>query len=186
MGSKERDEFDALLDDALRSYSGAEPRFGLEERIVRRVRVEGGAPRRVAWFRRWYALMPAAAGALVLLVVVLVRFGHQSLQSDPAMPARPGPQVAKVAPAPVTPMAPARMEPVTRRAVKRTALVKEAVPKRPMFPDSAPMTDEERALVRLVTSYPQQAAAMVKETPERGIEPLHFEAIRIEPLKNGS
>jgi hypothetical protein len=71
MENKERDrKLDQWLDEALSDYSAAEPRFGLEQRVLNRIRSEEQRSRKWnVW--RW---MPAfAAIAAVIVVAVAVR-----------------------------------------------------------------------------------------------------------------
>jgi hypothetical protein len=71
MESNERDrKLDQWLDEALSEYSAAEPRFGLEQRVLNRIRTEEQDSRK--WnFWRW---MPAF-GAIAAVIVVAVAVG---------------------------------------------------------------------------------------------------------------
>ncbi len=72
MENNERDrKLDQWLDDALSGYSAAEPRFGLEQRVINRVRAEGTVRARKWNLWRW---MPAfGAIAAVIIVAVAIR-----------------------------------------------------------------------------------------------------------------
>lgn len=72
MENNERDrKLDQWLDEALSQYSAAEPRLGLEQRVIAQVRSEEQAR---AERRNWWRWMPAfAAIAAVLIVVAAVK-----------------------------------------------------------------------------------------------------------------
>lgn len=72
MENNERDrKLDQWLDEALSQYSAAEPRLGLEQRVLASVRAEERAQ---TGRRSWWRWMPAfAAIAAVLIVMVAVR-----------------------------------------------------------------------------------------------------------------
>jgi hypothetical protein len=72
MENNERDrKLEQWLDEALSDYSAAEPRFGLEQRVLNRVRAEEKARRRHWGLWKW---MPAfAAIAAVAIVGVAIR-----------------------------------------------------------------------------------------------------------------
>ena len=72
MENNERDrKLDQWLDEALSQYSAAEPRLGMEQRVLAHIRAEQQAR---ASRRNWWRWMPAfAAIAAVLVVMVAVR-----------------------------------------------------------------------------------------------------------------
>ena len=72
MENNERDrKLDQWLDEALSQYSAAEPRLGLEQRVLAHLQVEAKTRNTRRGFWRW---MPAfAAIAAVLIVMVAVR-----------------------------------------------------------------------------------------------------------------
>jgi hypothetical protein len=71
MDPKAREQkLDAWLDDALAHYNDAEPRAGLEQRILATVRAEERTPRR-RWWVRWSPAL--AAVAAIVIVVIAVR-----------------------------------------------------------------------------------------------------------------
>lgn len=92
MENNERDrKLDQWLDEALSQYSAAEPRIGLEQRVMAHVRAEQEAH---AGRRNWWRWMPAfAAIAAVLIVMVAVRpyweDRHELKQSRVAGPINP-------------------------------------------------------------------------------------------------
>ncbi|HUE04085.1 MAG TPA: hypothetical protein VMR62_31335 [Bryobacteraceae bacterium] len=168
------DETDALdraldwaVDQALAHYSSAEPRDGLAQRVIDRVRAQGAAPR--FGFRGW-ALALAAAAACVMAAVFWW--------------ARPVPHARVAGPA-------RRPVPV---AVQKTAVVAgfkqqarrantpARLPKLREFPAPAPLSEEERAWLTLVERAPARDALL--DLQRRGDEPIEVEAIKIEPLRS--
>ncbi|HEU5403974.1 MAG TPA: hypothetical protein VFU86_21650 [Terriglobales bacterium] len=70
MENNERDrKLDQWLDEALSEYSAAEPRFGLEQRVLNRVRSEERRSRK--WtFWRWMPALGAIAAVIVVAVAI--------------------------------------------------------------------------------------------------------------------
>jgi len=164
MSKDERDKVERLLDDALASYSRQEPRPGLERRVLDRIHT--GASPGIA-FPRWAWAIPAAA---CLLWAGILWTRHV------ATPHRP--QVRQVA---VTrEIAPPRAE--TPRIVNHVHK-RKALPKQPQFPASAPLTNEERALLAFVTHAPKEAQEALIDAQQHSAEPIRIEKIEIQPLK---
>src|SRR5438309_8343821 len=95
-----QEDCDRWLDTALRARADAEPRAGLENRVLARLRAEP-EPRRFAWWA-----LPIAAVAVLVIAVVLVslyrsqqertianrqqpRSSSQSSRQEPAVQGRP-------------------------------------------------------------------------------------------------
>ena len=178
MDDKEKRFVDELLDASLRRYASAEPRPGLEGRVLAGVRARQQAMRRrTAWF--WVAGLASAAAMATLLVISLA---HR----QPA----PSPAIAK---APVTPSAPvvAKAVPATPRPVPHRPLrhvVPAAVDWRPQqFPTPRPLSEQEKLLVAYVQALkasPAASAPSAKQEvePDLAIPPLSITALKIEPL----
>jgi len=86
-------KIDAWLDDALARYSGAEPRAGIENRVLAALRAEERNPRR----RRWMVWVPAAAATAATVIVTMVAV-YSSRQPSPRVLV-PSPIESKRAPA---------------------------------------------------------------------------------------
>jgi len=162
------DELDRRIDNALAGYSGAEPLAGLEERVLRRVRV--ASRRRVLG---WAAAIAVAAS--VVVTVSVVRAPHHS---DPptyrvGIPAvvRPVPVVDK-----------ARV--VTVRRARTRARRARPLPKLEQFPTPVPLTAEERALVAFVEHHPAEAQQVFAALQKRSNEPIEIQPIQIPPLRS--
>lgn len=158
------DELDKLIDAALAGYSTAEPLEGLEGRIVRRVRAaEADRKRRPAWG----VAIPAMAAAMLLVWAL-----------RPPKPAVPAAEVVKQPPARVE-IAPApKIVAVAPRVRQRTVRARKELPKRNVFPASAPLTTEERLLVQLARSHPEALAGQVSGEIE--IKPIEIAPLQID------
>ena len=66
-------KIDAWLDHALARYSGAEPRAGIENRVLAALRAEERKPRR----RRWMVWVPAAATAAAVIVAMVAVYSSR-------------------------------------------------------------------------------------------------------------
>jgi hypothetical protein len=187
MRSNQPDELDKLLDEALASYSSEEPRPGLEQRVLHHVRA-AGPPRRVSWWR-WAIAIPMFAALMLLAVTHLLK--------APAIAQRAKLQPAVAAPSLASTRQPARTAAAsgkprsapTRRAhpiVATAVAVRRELPKGGVFPLPAPLSPEERALLDLVTRFPDQARDVLIEADQRSSQPIKIPRIEIPPLPGGS
>jgi hypothetical protein len=133
-------EFDDLK-AALDRYI-PDPRPGIEERVLYRVRT--AEPRRRYWI--W------AIPALLLLLVLLMLWPHRVPVVVRVTPPRPLPVVGQALP-------PARI---------RTATVRKPVVQ--PFPTPAPLTVEEKALQALAASRPHEAQHLLAHADDKPIE----------------
>src|SRR5579864_2075919 len=83
----EQDQLDRMLDAALAKYAVAEPRAGLEERVLANLRAEQARDADHAW-ARWSAIAVVAAVVVVMLALTLrsVRPSHPVVASHPSTP----------------------------------------------------------------------------------------------------
>jgi hypothetical protein len=162
----ENEDLDRVLDAALARYAAAEPRAGLEERILANTRAEHARPADRVWWR-W----PLAAAALALFAVVVGlawRWGRppQSLakHKPTAVEAAQGTgtQVAKHGTNPALPI------PVRRTTQRRPqpAPALAANPKLDQFPSPQPLSEEEKILASYVDQYPERAALLAEARTE--------------------
>jgi hypothetical protein len=155
-----RDELDSLIDGGLAAYGNVEPLAGLEERVLGRVRAQQRS-------RRWcWVLVPVAAAAAMAVVMIRPR----TVDIAPPVVALTKP------PAPLI-VAPSRTATrvVVREAPKRTTL-----PKREVFPTIALLTREERLLLRLAESHPEDLARPVVPQGEIEIKPIEIAPLTID------
>jgi len=152
-----------ILDAALAQYSNTEPLAGLEQRVINRVRAEGGA--RPSRFGRW-------ALALGLAAAIIVAVSVWWMQPRPLI-ALPLPIARSIDPSP-------RFEPPA--AVRPTKNAAVHVPRE--FPIPTPVSREERALLALVALAPDQAREALLDLQRRSTEPIQVDQIKIDPLRS--
>jgi hypothetical protein len=146
---------DELLTRALASYA-AEPRSGLEQRVLHHVRLVAHRPRpaRLLWA---FAVVVLACA----LFLVLTRSAQKPEMARSVTRApNPSPLAAAAPEVRPTPRPPAR-----------------SLPRQTVFPVPVPLTEGERALIALVQRHP----GIVAEAANR--EKRNAEAIEIEPLE---
>ena len=178
MDDKEKRFVDELLEAALRNYAGAEPRSGLEGRVLAGVRArQQAARRRTAW-----AWAVGVAGVAAMVTLLVFYWPHR----QPA----PLPVTAKVPAIPSAPM-----------VAKAASVVQPTMPRRPVrpaaattvdwrpqqFPTPRPLSEQEKLLLAYVQALKNSPAAAAPEAnpqPEHDLEisPLSIAAIKIEPL----
>jgi hypothetical protein len=181
---KKQSELDELLDSLLTACSAAQPRPGMETRLLARLRVESSSTERVrsrAW-RWWWG----AAGAATLSVVALAIYLSQVL----ALPQPPKIQAAGL------PLLPFQL-PLggfgqkirgSRERPHKPAPANVAGIRQKIFPTPAPLSDQERLLFRyLAGTPPEEVATLSHGDPlTEGTELPGFEPPRIgiEELRN--
>jgi hypothetical protein len=182
---KENDALGRELDAALAKYASVDPRAGLENRVLASLRAEQLARPNHTWWR-W-----SLAGALAAFVIVSVVLAWKS--GEPAHPvvAQRSPQMT---PSPRTPATPSgsnfesnRARPSAPRSVRgasphrrHPATPAPALPKLDQFPSRQPPSQEELALRRYVSEFPEEATliARAQEEFEKEIEQKTDEARR--------
>jgi hypothetical protein len=183
MADMKRDEIDRVLDAALAKYASAEPRQGLDERVLANLRAEQARLPDRAWWR--WSVMAALAGLVVVAVTLTWRtarpshavVAHRSPTTTPNLE-HPAPRVASGAgPNDIHPQTPGR---ATRRATHRNhqAIVASPNPKLDQFPSRQQLSEQELALARYVSEFPQEATliARAQEEDEKEIQQLMKDA----------
>ena len=177
--SEDREKFvDKVLDQALANYGQAEPRLGLEGRVLARLEVETKSPARVWWKWSW---APAAAA---LLIAGGLYISRPKLPATPGVAEKPAPPVtttAKSAPPPVvTTTAQAKVH--VRPSPRTAPTVVTAAAKQPQFPAAARLSEQDRLLLAFVRLHPQaaaqQAQAAARPPAEIKIDPLEIPPLR--------
>lgn len=158
----ERDELDRLLDSALGKYGTAEPRAGLEGRVLARLRSEEAIVRkRAAW--RW------ALAAVVAVIAIFVAVAWRPRNHSPVVAGH------SFSPATATHAIRELPQQPTQSAKKRLANsrvhrlrhanpveVASSAPKLDQFPSPQPLSDQEKILVRYVENFPDKARVLAK------------------------
>jgi hypothetical protein len=178
MDDKEKRFVDELLRASLRHCAGAEPRPGLEGRVLAGVR----ARQQVARRRQAWAWAVGLAGVAAMVTLLVIYWPRPQPPPSPVAAKAPeilsAPAVAKVAPP---------MQPILPHRRQRTA-APSRVDKRPQqFPAPHPLSEQERLLVAYAQSLQGSSPPSLRmedENAEHDLEipPLTITAIKIEPL----
>ena len=180
-----KDRLDGWLDGALQRYGSAEPRTGLERRILANLE---SADKRATVGRRWWCALATAAVMVCIAVVVWMGRNVNRVANKPVAkvapatrvvattkPPEPNPALGKVA---TTTTHPARR----RESRPRIPTAKE--PRLEQFPSARPLSEQEQMLSRYVREFPEQAVLVAQAQAEthKELEKL----IEAESLKNDS
>lgn len=167
-------DLDAILDEALSSYTAAEPNPSLRVRIMAHAAEGAPSPKRLWLFA------PAAACAAALVIVFLL---HSSTpaphpEPSPAASTASAPAPPKAVLPPITHPHPALAAHRTRRS-ERAALMRNA-----SFPSPAPLTAQENILLKFAMEHPEQARQVLAAPAAEPIEnaPLAIASIQIAAL----
>jgi hypothetical protein len=171
MAEMKRDEIDRVLDAALAKYAAAQPRQGLEERVLANLRSERARVPYQAWWH-WSVMALTAA-----IVIVAITFAWRSGE-------RPHPLVADHLPIRTPSMEqpvpwaatktgannvhPQASSPAIRQATHRARhkVVEPADPKLDQFPSRQQLSEQELALARYVSEFPQEATLIARAQEE--------------------
>jgi len=176
-----------LLDAALTNYRSAEPRPGLEQRILASAR----ARRQRALWVGWAWRLGAAAAVLAIAVAVYRIDSHHRPALTPRIaeirePAAPG---VVSPPVTATPLGPSR---TSRRSTLRSmqprnpsagreGRVASSEPRMDVFPTPRPVTEQEQLLLRFIQEAPKPVLlAMIEEG--QGVSPLEIKELNVPPL----
>ena len=160
MADQEKDKrVDEMLDSLLANYSSAEPRPGLETRILANLQGAAGNESPAGWWNfRW--LWAGAVAAAIIVAAVLINGPHRVeppthviVKTSPAVPQpeiQPHAPIARQETARVP-----RHKPSTARITQRNATL--ALSKRPAnFPTPAPLSEQERLMFTYLANTPQE------------------------------
>jgi hypothetical protein len=167
----ERDELDRELDAALATYVAAEPRAGLEERVLANLRAEREQVVVRVWWR-WPAIAVLAAAVVTGMGLVLVQRSGKNVRE---ISIQQPPAVGPGAPQPSPQNPPHRGRVQNPQVVGTTALrgkvrhridrpedVVAAVPRLERFPCPQPLSEQEEALAKYVANYPEHAVMLAR------------------------
>ncbi len=161
------------LSSALIEYANAEPRAGLEDRILANLQAQR---RRITQRQRWWwaEAGAVATAAVIALSVWLGQNNRAQTPGGPSIAARPS---AGAEPRPLlSPDVPSRgcavtrlfpVQPRRRSSARHPAAEPRAVDsKLDKFPAPAPLSDQEELLARYVEEFPQRAALIARAQTE--------------------
>ncbi len=175
------DDLSRLLDRALASYVPEEP-LGLSHRVLGRVQESTRSRQQRRAFRWTFAFASLCLAVLAWLVIAERRTPRGRLA-----PPIPVPAVALPAERPVAPTLEHQraqaFPPRTTRRRRPVALVasrsRPSFPKLDQFPAPTPLTNEERALLRLTA---QQAAGLLVSSRSSSIVPIDIKPLQMDPF----
>lgn len=192
MEDRNREPFvDDLLDAALARHRSAEPRPGLEQRALARLRAE---PQPRPWFG--WAWRLAAGVAVFAIVVATAHWARRTALAPEAPPRSTGglsPETNKASTL-VSTLQPEVAKPAMTHTARRTAVrtVRQVVfrravaePRRETFPSPAPLSKEERLLMSYVKLGPPPGS-MGSHPGSEEIEEIQIAPLEIAPLKSES
>ena len=193
----QQEDFDRWLDAALHARADAEPRMGLEDRVLARLAAD--PPRKFVWWPA-SALAVAAAGLVITIAIVLLhtRQPEQAIADHKVQQANP---VAVNSASVQSNSAPNTMAVHSRR---RSRLInrgdsaccistkvmagresgQERLPKLATFPAPRPLTVEERMLAELAAQLTvrQQFSEIANVSIDSTPKDLSIRELNIEPL----
>jgi hypothetical protein len=159
MADQEKDkQMDEMLDSLLAAYSSAEPRPGLETRILANLRdAKSREAKSAAWNFKWLWAGMAAAVVLIIIAVALIGGKHRIVTPTVVQTQQPAPSQPEIQRS-----APVRAGNVPRPRAPRATQVQNvnatlALNQRPqVFPTPAPLSEQEQLLLRYVAGTPRE------------------------------
>lgn len=165
-------EMDRWIDDALSEYGKAEPRPGLEGRVLARL---AEARRESSRTRRWWSALAFSAAAILALVMVW-RQRSEPPHTNPITNVATAPQTGVHGAGEKRPLDKnansARennsLAVAEKRSNHRTLAVAatQGVPKLEQFPAPQALSEQEQLLARYVQEFPQKAALVARAQTE--------------------
>jgi hypothetical protein len=169
MTNGKQDELDRALDAALAKYA-AEPRAGLEQRVLANLRAETARGAERAWWR--WSVLAVVAAVLLIAVGLAKRLGNRTHPTTHVAVTAPTTEPAGTKVATSGEQHEVRVRP--GRAVRRAAqnlrsdaiVTAAAQPKLDQFPSPQPLSEQERALARYVSQFPREAEVIARAQAE--------------------
>jgi len=172
--TNDKAQLERILKRVLAGYAQAEPRSGLEMRVIANVRAER---KRLALRRRrwWWATVVASAAAMLLATAWLLNIPETPTPTLSTN--RPSPAIAKTAPG-TAELSPREVPhaPIPRHLIRRvhhhrrrqkTRRLQAAYKERPgQFPSPKPLTDQEKILQHYVEQYKEDAILTARAQAE--------------------
>lgn len=166
MAPQAKDQFDDLLDAALKRYGDVQPRPGLEGRVLARLAGES----HTKWRRPWTW---ASAAALACLLAVVAWIGLVGRKEPPHTGGKAA-QVAIKENRLETAKVPPQIEKTRRTGKHEVRKIRfqlaNTTPRLEQFPSPRPLSEQEKLLVAYASEYPKQAAEVAQEQDRRDKE----------------
>lgn len=163
MGFNDKDEFDDLLDGALKRYGEAEPRAGLEGRVLARL-TEGQVRRKKAWI--WALGAAAFATAFGIASIIWVAHLSQVAPLESASLPQKHETIVTAHSSQGIKKQLALQATITHHSRRTRGLKVAEEPKLKHFPSARAISGQELMLVDYVQRYPQEALLVVKQQDE--------------------
>ncbi len=166
MNLRDNDRLDQWLDSALSEYGEAEPRAGLEKRVMANLALrttDANGP------RRWWALATSAAVVGVAMLLWLGELHHRKFAANVIGSEHSGREKRGAGNA-ASEVKQAAAEPSKYRRIRQrsvNALRSAEIPKVSQFPSPRPLSEQEKLLVRYVNESPSDAVLIAKEQAAR-------------------
>jgi hypothetical protein len=158
---KERDELDRTLDAALAKYASAEPREGLEERVLANLRAAGTRDAQRAWWNWGFAVLATVLAIAAVAVWQWNKSTQIPIANHPSTikQAPVGPDLAHRDGNSARPIKSPQWQRPRHRPQHETVA---ASPKLDVFPSPLPLSEQEKILASYVAGYPEHAALVAE------------------------
>jgi hypothetical protein len=160
MADQEKDkrmQIDDMLDSLLANYSSAEPRPGLETRILANLREAKKESSQGWWNFKW---LWAGVVAAAIIVAAVLAGGRHRIEPPKHVMAKTSPAIPEPAIQPHAPTAPKETVEIYRRksrATKQPQNATLALSQRPAnFPTPVPLSEQERMMFSYLENTPQE------------------------------
>jgi hypothetical protein len=185
-------EVDQWLDAALGQYGKAEPRAGLQNRVLANLQAEQN---RIASRRRHWRWTLGAATAFAAIVVALW-VGGNGRERNPGSTAKTSPTLnqelrSSVPPETTQPVTHPHERYAAREAANRGPtnrpthdLLRTSTPKLAQFPSPQPLSEQEQILASYVADYPEHAA-LIAQARTQQLQEDHAEEMSAPVNGNG-
>lgn len=174
--AEQEKQLDQLLDSLLANYANAEPRPGLETRLLATVREA-----RTSSTRSWHIWQWLLAGTGVVAMAVAVSAVYYSRLAE--LP--PPPRIQVTGPPTLLPVVRASGQGAKPRRqksrVESVTLVADVGPRQEVFPTLVPLSEQERLLLRYLAGTPRDeiVSHAHEDEPIEKTEPFRPESQRI-------
>ncbi len=186
---EDKDPLDRLIDEGVREFVNAEPPLGMDQRVIAAVEQK----RHRAWWRSpWLIAAPALAALLLVIGLALRGKGTDQVLNVARTSTQQPPQSASNASDGVSREAPPRSIAKAGDAASQAqnvrcsnAILTAAASKPPRFPSPAPLSDQEKMLVRMAAqNAPPATVAVVQPLPpyEVSVDLIQISAIQVQSL----
>ena len=165
MESRDKSGFDGWLDKALHEYGEAEPRAGLERRVLASIAAQQTTATGWSWPWAFWTVSATVTAGLVIFLTVDWHTHQKAIVNSPARL----PVVTHTADRQVTTgshQAPVHRPRRVRQQPYPLNAAAKAEPELDQFPSRRPLTEQERMLTEYVAQFPSEAKLVAKEQAE--------------------